>query len=293
MRLVTHNDFDGIACAVLISSVEEVDYIMFADPSAIQHREFNVREGDIITDLPYHPKCAMWFDHHASNKPEEGMEFEGSFNVAPSAARVVFDYYENPYLDKFKEMVEAADKIDSGNLTLEEVNTPQGYQKISITLDSDDIRNDHDYRRRMVGWLAHKPLKEILGIPEVSGRFNAKLKEYERFKEEIPKYTRLEGNVCITDVRGVENPSKGPSYLIYAIWPRCNVSVKVFEFPSKPEEIGISVGHNVFNKTCRTDIGALMKKYKGGGHPAVGGCRVKKVDADMRLKEIIEALKEK
>ncbi len=56
MRLVTHNDFDGVACAVLIDSIEEIDHVTFADPSAVQHREFQIKEDDIISDLPYHPK---------------------------------------------------------------------------------------------------------------------------------------------------------------------------------------------------------------------------------------------
>ncbi len=291
MKLVTHNDFDGVVCAVLIDSVEEIDYITFADPSSVQHKEFIITKDDILADLPYHPKCGMWFDHHSSNQPSEKAKFEGSFKVAPSAARVVFDYYENPYLDKFKELVEAADKLDSGSLTHEEVKSPQGYQLLSITLESDDVREDHDYRRRVIEWLEHKNLDEILKIPEVVDRYRKKLQDYEYFKQEIPKYTKIEGNVCFTDVRNLENPPRGPSYMIYSIWPECNVSMKAFEFQSNPLEVGISVGHNVFNRTCKVDIGALMQKYGGGGHFGVGGCRVKRIDADSKIKEILEALK--
>lgn len=292
MRLVTHNDFDGIACAVLIDSVEEIDSITFADPSAVQHREFTINKDDIVADLPFNPKCAMWFDHHSTNKPPEGTKFEGMFRIAPSAARVVFEYYDNPYLEKFRPLVDAADKLDSGNLTLEEVLSPKGYQQLSITLESDDIREDHDYRRRVIEWLERKPIDEVLAIPEVAERFRKKMREYDFFRQEIPKYTKLHGNVCFTDVRGVENPPRGPSYLIYSLWPQCNVSMKAFEFQGNPQEIGISVGHNVFNRTCKTDVGSLMKKYEGGGHPTVGGCRVKRIDADARIAEILEALKE-
>ncbi len=293
MRLVTHNDFDGLTCAVLIDSVEEIDSITFADPSAVQHKEFEVTGKDILADLPYHPKCALWFDHHSSNKPPEGKKFEGSFRVAPSAARVVFEYYDNPYLEKFRELVDAADKIDSGNITLEDVRSPKGYQLLSITLESDDIREDHDYRRRVIEWLERKKIEEILKIPEVVERYTKKLQDYEHFRQEVPKYTKLEGNVCFTDMRGVENPPRGPSYQIYSIWPGCNVSMKAFDFPSAPNEVGISAGHNVFNRTCTVDIGALMKKYGGGGHLGVGGCRVKRIDSDKVIGEIIAELKGK
>ncbi|MFH0817020.1 MAG: exopolyphosphatase [Candidatus Micrarchaeota archaeon] len=291
MRLVTHNDFDGVTCAVLIDSVEEINSITFADPSAVQHKEFEVTHEDILADLPYHPKCAMWFDHHSSNKPDEGKKFEGAFRIAPSAARVVFEYYDNPYLEKFRELVDAADKIDSGNITLEDVRSPQGYQLLSITLESDDIREDHDYRRRVVEWLERKKIGEILSIPEVVERYTKKLSDYARFREEVPKYTKLLGNVCFTDMRGVENPIKGPSYQIYSLWPECNVSMKAFDFLNDPNEVGISAGHNVFNRTCTVDIGALMKKYGGGGHAGVGGCRVKRIDSDKVIGEIIEELR--
>ena len=26
-----------------------------------------IRNGDIITNLPYHPNCTLWFDHHITN----------------------------------------------------------------------------------------------------------------------------------------------------------------------------------------------------------------------------------
>jgi oligoribonuclease NrnB/cAMP/cGMP phosphodiesterase (DHH superfamily) len=293
MRLVTHNDFDGIVCAVLIDSVEEIESISFADPSAVQHKEFIITSQDIIADLPYHHKCAMWFDHHASSAPKEGQKFEGLFKIAPSAARVVFDYYENPYLDKFKDLVDAADKLDSGNLTLEEVRKPTSYGLLSITLESDDIREDHDYRRRVIDWLEHKQIDEVLKIPEVVERYTKKLKDYDVFRAEIPKYTKVTENVCFTDVRRVAAPPRGPSYIVYSIWPECNVSMKAFDFQSSPTEVGISVGHNVFNRTCKTDIGALMKKYGGGGHFGVGGCRVKRIDSDKVISEILEELKKK
>ncbi|MCX6778464.1 MAG: DHH family phosphoesterase [Candidatus Micrarchaeota archaeon] len=291
MRLVTHNDFDGVACAVLITSVEEVEEVFFAEPGTIQHREMQITENDIISDLPFHPKCGLWFDHHSSNEPPPGTKFEGAFEVAPSAARVVFNFYENPYLEKFRAMVDATDKIDSGQITVEDVKNPQGYNALSLTLETDDIREDREYRRKLIEILKHSPLEEILAMPEVKERYEKKREEQKKFMEEVGKYTREEANVVITDVRGAENPPHGSNYLIYLLHPDCNISVRLFDFPAKPEFVGVSVGHNVFNKTSKVDVGELMKKYKGGGHPAVGGCSLERRDAEEKIKEIISALK--
>ncbi len=96
MRLITHTDLDGVACAVLITTVEQIDQIKFIDPGTIQAGKLTIGGDDILADLPFDKRAGMWFDHHESSKPKEGQEFEGMFRIAPSAARVVYEYYDNP-----------------------------------------------------------------------------------------------------------------------------------------------------------------------------------------------------
>ncbi|MBI4399906.1 exopolyphosphatase, partial [Candidatus Micrarchaeota archaeon] len=163
MKILTHNDFDGAVSAMLISCMEEIDGIRFTTPERIQRREIEVTKHDIIADLPFHPNCGMWFDHHLSNEIEK--KFEGRFELAPSAARVVYNYYENPYLEKYKELLEATDRIDSGVVTLEDIKKPSGYYLLSITLELDKERWDSDYRRRLIGWLKDYNVEQILQFP--------------------------------------------------------------------------------------------------------------------------------
>ncbi len=65
MRLVTRGDLDGLTCAVLLSLNEEIDSISLIHPQDISDGRADIRPGDIIANLPYHPGCAMWFDHRA------------------------------------------------------------------------------------------------------------------------------------------------------------------------------------------------------------------------------------
>ena len=95
MRLVTRSDFDGLVCAVLIKQVVQIDEIKFVHPKDLQDGEFEVRPDDIFANVPYMSGCALWFDHHATEiKRVVGQEpFKGACRIAPSAARVVYDYY--------------------------------------------------------------------------------------------------------------------------------------------------------------------------------------------------------
>ncbi|MCX6770361.1 MAG: exopolyphosphatase, partial [Candidatus Micrarchaeota archaeon] len=121
MRLYTHTDLDGVMCAVLISCVEEVDEFRFVDPGTVQAGKIPFTKNDIISDLPLDRRCGMWFDHHESSRPNAGIKFEGEWKLAPSAARVAYEYYENPFLEKYLPAVEATDKIDSGQVAIGEV----------------------------------------------------------------------------------------------------------------------------------------------------------------------------
>src|SRR3989304_544818 len=98
MRLITRADWDGLVCAVLLSTVEHIQAIQFAYPKDIQDGKVNVPENSVIANLPYHPNCTIWFDHHT---PEEvkgaPMIAVTGIRRAPgyyySAARLVYEYY--------------------------------------------------------------------------------------------------------------------------------------------------------------------------------------------------------
>ena len=66
-RIITHNDFDGIASAAICLSVYEIDTVFFTGPSQITENRLPIGNGDIVCDLPYPISCGMWFDHHEGN----------------------------------------------------------------------------------------------------------------------------------------------------------------------------------------------------------------------------------
>ena len=87
-RLVTRSDLDGIVCASLLKEAGMIEEIKFAHPKDMQDGTVEITNNDIITNLPYHPKAHMVFDHHASEMIRNTQPAANMVNdpTAPSAA---------------------------------------------------------------------------------------------------------------------------------------------------------------------------------------------------------------
>jgi hypothetical protein len=289
MRLVTRGDLDGLTCAVLITTMEDVDEIAFVHPRQIQDGEADIRAGDIIANLPYDPRCSMWFDHHVSEKQRTRppADLAGSFGEAPSAARLVYDYYD----ERFERLVEETDRMDSAHLNVDDVVNPQGYVLLFYTIDPrTGLGRFEDYFRRLVELIKSEPVDAVLEEPEVEERSRLILEEQERFTEFLKRTSRQDGNVVITDVRGHEDPPHGNRFLVYTLFPDTNVSLRIFPGKGGRNTVG-ALGHNIFNRTCRTNVGELCAEYGGGGHVGAGTVQFENDEADARLAEIVERLK--
>jgi len=322
MRLVTRADFDGIVCGSLITLMEEIDSYLFVEPKFMQDGMVDIRRGDIIANLPYHSDCSLWFDHHVTNKDwpfkTPIVAGKGGFRLAPSAARVVYEYYEaggnrtsassvEPQQDlgnrniqeglkvlgseRMRYLLEETDRIDAGRLVPEDVHHPEGYVLISMTLDGRKTE-DEPYWRRLIELLRDHSLEETLKNSEVRERCQQILDAQEKLKEILLKRTALKGNVIFVDLRGIRDIPDGNRFLLYTLFPAGNISIKVADDSQRPNTTAISVGYNIFNTTSKVNVGALLEKHGGGGHKVVGSCRVPRGEAEKAIREIFEAIKE-
>lgn len=287
-RVTTRGDFDGLVSAALLCVVEEVDRFQFIEPDALQHGEGSITHKDIIANLPFRPGCAMWFDHHTSNTTVR--KFKGSWWVAPSAARVIYEYYSDGRLDEFEELVEITDRIDSATITAEEIRDPKGYLLISMTVHSKQM-NDEPYWVKLVNLLKENDLTKIMADDDVRRRCESYYAMNAEYGEVIGLYSDLDKNVLVTDFRRRWHGEAGNRFLAFSLFPECDIWVKVMDHPSDLSLASISVGHNIFNHTSDVNVGELLSRYGGGGHKGAGGCRVHKEDANRVLAEIIEACK--
>ena len=313
MRLVTRADFDGLVCGALVTRFEAIDDYLFVEPKFMQDGLVDIRNGDIITNLPYHPNCTLWFDHHVTNTtpnfPQPIMPGRGGFRLAPSAARVVFEYYTElahrreatgngtthtdvlKFLgtDRVTHLMHEADRIDAGKLQREDVLDPQGYVLISMTTDGRNS-GDEPYWRRIIDLLRERTLEETLTDPEVQRRCQRIRDEQEKLRQLLLQRTILKGNVIYCDLRGIEEIPDGNRFLIFTLFPEGNIQVKVTHDNQRENTTAISVGYNIFKPTSTVNVGELLKKYGGGGHKVVGSSRVPNEQAEAAIAEIVAAV---
>jgi hypothetical protein len=295
MRLVTRGDLDGLTCAVLITSCETIGEILLVHPQDITDQRLGITDEDIMANLPYHHGCAKWFDHHllteSNQRPPES--FDGRYGLAPSAARMVYEYYlaAHPEIKKFERLLAETDRLDAAQLNLDDVLDPRDYILLGYTLDPrTGLGAYHDYFMMLVDALKTKPIAEILARPEVQQRVTRIREQDARFREVTVARSRLDGNVVFTDFRDVNPIPVGNRFIVYTLFPQANISLRVHWGPSR-EHIAAAVGHSIFNRTSRTNVGELMSRFGGGGHRGAGTCLLPSATADARIGDMIAAMK--
>ena len=73
--------------------------------------------------------------------------------------------------------------------------------------------------------------------------------------------------------------------MVYALYPHCNLWIYVNPMEDK-ERVEITMGKSILDRSSTVNAGLLMPKY-GGGHHAVGTCRVPRDESDTVLSELI------
>ena len=301
MRLITRSDFDGLICGMLLKEAGIIDSWQFVHPKDLQDGLFQPTENDVLANVPYVPGCGMWFDHHTSENDRVGWskDVQGESRLAPSAARIIYEYYGGA--EKFPaygDMIEAVDKVDSGQLTREEILNPKGWILLGFLTDPRtglgrfrEFRiSNYQLMEELINHCRNMRIGEILEQPDVKERVELYFEQTRRFTEMVHTHTKVEQNVIVTDLRDVSPIYTGNRFLIYSLYPEQNVSVWIVDGRQK-QNVSIACGYSILNRTCAVDIGALMLKHGGGGHKMVGTCQVPYSEADDRIREIVDTLK--
>ncbi len=292
MRIVTRPDFDGIVCAVLLRRAENIDTdIYWVEPNEIQTGSANILKGDIISNLPYMPDCELWFDHHISNTAP--IEAKGAFEIAPSAAGVVYRYYQaRGKLDnRYDELVMNTDIIDAALLNQDQVGHPENYPYILLSMTiKNQAYKDQSYWNRLVDLLMESPIHKILEDPEVKKRCDAVIKENAAYEKHLTSHTKIRHNISITDFRSLDPVPEGNRFLSYSLFPESIASVKIRFAGPEQKHVQISIGRSIFNKQCHVNIGKLLARFGGGGHAGAGGCTLDSATADKKIEQILDVL---
>ncbi|SLM28387.1 conserved hypothetical protein [Desulfamplus magnetovallimortis] len=300
-RIVTRPDFDGIVCAAMIlealeSEINTTDSenipILWLEPSQVQHGDADIKEGDIMANLPFDPRCSVWFDHHVSN--DRNHDVEGLFRIAPSAAGLVYEYYkEKGMINRdFDELIKETDIIDAALLSRDQVLYPEAYPYVLLSMTVKN-RNDSDppYWMRLVDLLRSSSIENIHKDNEVTKRCQKVIEENRLYEDILKKYTQIHGNICVTDFRSLEKAPSGNRFLPYSIFSDCVASMKIRYDHRDKNIVLVSIGKSIFKDGFNINIGKLLARYGGGGHAGAGGCSMEKSVAQKNIDEIIEIMK--
>ena len=299
-HLVTRSDFDGLVCAVLLRELGLIGDIRFVHPKDMQDGKIEVGPQDITTNLPYVEGCHLAFDHHRS----ETLRVSAKANhiIEPevqSAARVVYNYYGGKarFSTIPDDMMEAVDKCDAAQFSFGEILHPKGWILLNFLMDARTglgrFRNfrisNYQLMMDLIVYCRDHGIQEILEHPDVKERVDLYTEHEVLLQEQIQRCATAYGNLVVLDLRNEEVIYAGNRFLIYALYPDCNISIHVL-WGMKKQNTVFAVGKSIVDRSNDTDIGALMLHYGGGGHRNAGTCQVDNERARSVLEALVQAL---
>lgn len=300
-RLVTRSDFDGLTCAVLLKELDLIGNIKFVHPKDMQDGKIEITSHDITTNLPYVQGAHLVFDHHLSETMRIA-ERPDNYIIdpnAPSTARLVYNYYGSKaaFPSISNEMLEAVDKADSAQFTRDEILFPKGWVLLNYLMDPRSglgrfkhfrISN-YDLMMVLIDYCKKHTIEEILELPDVKERVDLYQEHQKASMQQIEKCAKVQQNVVILDLRNEDEIFTTNRFVIYAMYPECNISIHVLWGLQKQNTV-LALGKSILDRSCKTNIGELMLKYGGGGHSNAGTCQVDNNKAESVLEEVVKVL---
>lgn len=299
-RLVTRSDFDGLVCAALLKELDIIDDIKFVHPKDMQDGKIDISAKDITTNLPYVEGVYLAFDHHHSemlrNEKHDNHIIDPS---APSAARVVFDYYGG--LEKFTnistDLMDAVDKGDSANFSESDILDPKGWDLMNFLMDARtglgrfrEFRvSNYQLMMDLIDQCRELPVDKILELPDVKERVDLYNEHAEKAKEQINRCAKIYDNLVVLDLLEEDTIWATNRFIIYALFPQCNISIHKM-WGLKKQNTVFAIGKSILDRSSQTSVGELCLQYHGGGHDAAGTCQVENASAEKTLSALISKI---
>lgn len=300
-RLVTRSDFDGLVCAVLLKELGLIDRVMFVHPKDVQDGRVEIGSGDITTNLPYAAAAHRAFHHHPAetlhNTAHVGNQVVDP--AAPSTARVIWSHYggASTFRKIDPELIEAVDRATSARHALDDVLQPSGWTLLGFVTDPRTGLGRYrrfkvsNYRLMFDLIEACRTLSvaSILALPDVAERVELYHQHAPRAVDQLLATSTVRGNAVVVDLKQESQIWSTNRFTVYALYPQCNVSLHRL-WGRQGRNIVFALGRSIFDRTCITDIGALCRRYGGGGLAAAGTCQIGHEFSDRVLAELLDQL---
>jgi nanoRNase/pAp phosphatase (c-di-AMP/oligoRNAs hydrolase) len=297
-RLVTRSDFDGLVCAVLFKELGLISDILFVHPKDMQDGKIAITSNDITTNLPYVAGAHLAFDHHLSETIRNTGEHANHVidAAAPSAARVVYDYYggKERFPTISEEMMLAVDQADSAQYSLTDILQPGKWTLLNYLMDARtglgrfrDFRvSNYQLMMALIDCCRTMSIEQILELPDVKERSDLYAAHRALAEEQIRRCSTVHATTVVLDLRKEQIIYAANRFLIYALFPQCTLSIHVL-WGLKQQNTVLAMGKSILDRSCPVNVGDLCLKYGGGGHLAAGTCQVENAWAETCLSEVL------
>tara|TARA_X000001036_G_scaffold417538_1_gene435592 strand:- start:2515 stop:3501 length:987 start_codon:yes stop_codon:yes gene_type:complete len=298
VRVVADSDLDGLmAAAVLKASKPEIE-VYFAHPALLRAGSIDhlIDRSTAICDLPFHPDCGLYLDHHLTNRPseEEQIVFEAAGGIChwrdtPSAARAAYDLMKEELdLSHLEEVMPIVDALDSGGVSLEDFMADGPIIRLSRSLSLSDPEHLQVVLEQFSSGML---LDEILQSHEE--RLNVLGEERESQAKLVKERTEIIDRLAICDLSETGVRSNG--YLVTALAGPEAIACCVIhgyldgsiEDPNR-HALGASFYANSFRdeeNPYDLSLLATLLDETGGGHANACGCRIQPSDSSRKLNQ--------
>ena len=290
VRILYHDHcFDGAASAAIFSRFMEGVFHPDAEfaYTGMAHKASQIFEPELfdgdenaIVDFKYSsdPRLTWWFDHHQSAflTPEDAEHFHqdrsGKKMYDPSfksctmfIATVAREKYgfEAPDLGQ---LVHWANIIDGAQYPDAKTAVELAAPAMKLTLVIEGSKGS-DMVQKIIRWMRHRTLEEIVAEPEVQQLFDVLYKRHLASVEMIRDRAHQDNGVLFFDLTGYDLEGYN-KFIPYYLFPDSTytVSVSPSSFRTK-----ISVGSNPWAPDePKHNLASICERYGGGGHPRVG-----------------------
>jgi nanoRNase/pAp phosphatase (c-di-AMP/oligoRNAs hydrolase) len=274
-----------------------IDDILFVHPKDMQDGRIEIDARDITTNLPYVEGCHLAFDHHLSETiRNEKRENHIIIPEAPSAARVVYDYFGGAgrFPNVSEEIMDAVDKGDSAQFSREEILKPEGWVLMNFLMDARTglgrfrhfTISNYQLMMQLIDICRNHSVDEILQRPDVVERVELYREHEAKAREQIQRCSTVYDNLVVLDLRQEETIYATNRFMIYALFPQCNISIHLM-WGLKKQNTVFALGKSILDRGSATNVGELCLSYGGGGHTAAGTCQVGNDEASIVLRELV------
>ena len=195
------------------------------------------------------------------------------------------------------EMMEAVDKGDAAQFSREEILRADDWVLLNFLMDARtglgrfrDFRiSNYNLMMDLIDYCRNHDIEEILALPDVKERSDMYFEHQNKFRAQLKRCSTVHDNLVVLDLTEEETIYAGNRFVIYALFPECNISIHKM-WGLKKQNTVYATGKSIFDRSSKTNVGELMLEYGGGGHMVAGTCQVPNDQADEVLETLIKRI---